>query len=176
MPEHTFSICAYKDSPYLEQCLKSAAWPERAGRDHSMHLHPQPLHSGLAGNTASPCSCGTAEAIYGTTGTSHMKRRDPAGHHRPPGRLLSPGIRQAGPGRLQDMAGHHRVHHGLPCGEKWKTGPARTPCSLSSVSCGCRCGPLDADRTWMKRLPLIFGNPISCPATTYHKKLPETRW
>ena len=41
---HTFAICAYGDSPYLEECMVFSGLSEAEIGDHLLHLHAQSLY------------------------------------------------------------------------------------------------------------------------------------
>ena len=41
---HTFAICAYGDSPYLEECMASLACQRQKSENHLLHLHAQSLY------------------------------------------------------------------------------------------------------------------------------------
>ena len=59
---HTFAICAYKDSPYLEECMASVK-------------RQAPISAVWLKNTAFPCMCGRGKAAFGRTGCSPMRRQ-----------------------------------------------------------------------------------------------------
>ena len=40
MSEHTFVICAYRESPYLEECIQSLRGTDGGLGDPDGHLHP----------------------------------------------------------------------------------------------------------------------------------------
>lgn len=39
MMSHTFAICAYKDSPYLDACIHSLKLPVGEIKDHSLYFY-----------------------------------------------------------------------------------------------------------------------------------------
>ena len=57
MMSHTFAICAYKDSPYLDACIHSLKQPVGEVKDHSLYFHAQSVSGGYGKDPRHPSVC-----------------------------------------------------------------------------------------------------------------------
>lgn len=170
--DHTFAICAYKDSPYLEACIKS--------------LKRQSVSSNIILCTSTPSRYIQALAdvfdlpVYVRNGESDIQADWNFAYEKAQTRLVT--IAHQDDCYHKDYAKHVQ--------ECWKRYPDTTvfttdcvivkhetvqkPGLVQFVKLLLRL-PLRlhglADRTWVKRLALRFGNPIICPSCTYDKEV-----
>lgn len=171
MLSHTFAVCAYKDSPYLESCIKS--------------LKRQSVPSEIILCTSTP-SCyiqALAEVydlpLYVRDGASDIRDDWNFAYEKASGRLVTIAH--------QDDRYHKDYTKTLQeCWERYpdttvfmtdcavvKNGEVQKPGLVPFVKHLLRL-PLRlrryADRTRVKRAALIFGNPVICPSCTYDKE------
>lgn len=171
MQSHTFAVCAYKDSPYLEACLKS--------------LKRQSVQSEIILCTSTPSKYirGMAELfdvpLYVREGESDIQDDWNFAYHMAKSRLVTIAH--------QDDC-YHR-DYGKTLRECWEQYPDTTvfmtDCAIVRENELQKPGlvqfvkhllrlPLRlrrfADRTWVKKAALMFGNPIICPSCTYDKE------
>lgn len=171
MLSHTFAVCAYKDSPYLEACLKS--------------LKRQAVQTNIILCTSTPSKYiqGMAEAfnlpLYVREGESDIREDWNFAYHMADSRLVTIAH--------QDDCYHKDYVKTLQeCWGKYpdttvfmtdcavvKDGEAQKPGLVQFVKHLLRL-PLRlrrlSDRAWVKKAALVFGNPIICPSCTYDKE------
>ncbi|MBS1482197.1 MAG: glycosyltransferase family 2 protein [Clostridium sp.] len=170
--KHVFSICAYKDSPYLERCIRSLKAQSLPGHMILCTSTPSPYIDGLAWKYGIP--------LYVRDGESNIRddwnfayemadgelvtiaHQDDMYHREYSAQLLE------AYGRYPDMTvfttDYAIIKNGrLITGDKmlWIKRLLRIPLRMPCLN----------GLTWVKRLYLILGNPICCPATTYQKKM-----
>lgn len=171
MPSHTFAVCAYKDSPYLEACIKS--------------LKRQTIPSDIILCTSTPSKYihGMAELfnlpLYVREGKSDIRDDWNFAYQMADSRLVTIAH--------QDDCYHKDYVKTLQqCWEAYPdTTVFMTDCAVVKNEEVQRPGlvlfvkhllrlPLRlrrlADRTWIKKAALMFGNPIICPSCTYDKE------
>lgn len=171
MPEHTFAVCAYKDSPYLEECLKSLKGQTVPAEIILCTSTPSPYIRELAGRYGIP--------VYVREGASDIRDDWNFAYETARTRLVTIAH--------QDDCYHRDYARQVQaCWRKWpdasvfttdcqvvRDGRPVPPGAVQFVKHVLRL-PLRArrmaDRTWVKRLPLLFGNPIICPSCTYDKE------
>ncbi len=171
MISHTFAVCAYKDSPYLEECIRS--------------LKGQSVQSEiiLCTSTPSPFIQETASRydlpLYVREGKSDIQEDWNFAVEKAAGRLVTIAH--------QDDC-YHR-DYGKYVQQCWNRYPDTsvftTDCAIVKNGQMQKLGmvpfvkhvlrmPLRfyglADRTWLKRLPFLFGNPVICPSCTYDRE------
>lgn len=171
MPSHTFAVCAYKDSPYLEACIKS--------------LKRQTVPSDIILCTSTPSKYiqGMAELfnlpLYVREGRSDIQDDWNYAYQMADSRLVTIAH--------QDDCYHKDYTKTLQ--QCWETYPDTTvfmtDCAVVKNEEVQKPGlvmfvkhllrlPLRlrrlADRTWVKKAALVFGNPVICPSCTYDKK------
>ena len=170
--EHVFAIPAYKDSPYLERCIRS------------LKAQSVPTHIILCTSTPSPFLEDMAKK-YGLPyhvreGESSIREDWNFAYSKADGRFVTIAhqddiyhkdyvlnLLKAGK-RYRDMT-VFTTDYVIVKGEKLITGDKmlwvkrllRLPLRFPGL----------CDRTWVKMAPLLLGNPICCPATTYNKAL-----
>ena len=171
MLSHTFAVCAYKDSPYLEACLKS--------------LKRQSVQSDIILCTSTPSKYiqGMAELfnvpLYVRDGASDIQDDWNFAYHMADSQLVTIAH--------QDDC-YHR-DYGKTLQECWERYPDTTvfmtDCAVLKENKVQKPGlvqfvkhllrlPLRlrqlSDRTCVKKAALVFGNPIICPSCTYDKE------
>lgn len=171
MVSHTFAICAYQDSPYLEACIRS------------LKRQSAPADIILCTSTPSPYIQALADVfdlpLYVREGESDIQADWNFAYEKAQGRLVTIAH--------QDDCYHRDYARQVQeCWEKYPdTTVFTTDCSILKGNEPERPGlvqfvkvllrlPLRfcgiADRTWVKRAALLFGNPIICPSCTYDKE------
>ena len=60
MPDHTFAICAYKDSPYLDACIHSL----KRQSAKSLHFHTESVSGGDVEDPRYPALCAGGKERY----------------------------------------------------------------------------------------------------------------
>lgn len=170
--KHVFSVCAYGDSPYLEKCIRSLKAQTLPGHIILCTSTPSPALSGVARKYSLP--------FFVREGTPNMRddwnfayemadadlvtiaHQDDLYHKDYAACLMAAYERH--PDMLLFTTDYAILKKGrLITGGKmlWIKRLLRLPLSFSFLN----------KRTWGKRLALVLGNPICCPATTYHKKI-----
>lgn len=172
MIPHTFAICAYKDSPYLEACIKS--------------LKRQSVKSEIILCTSTPSKYIQALAdvfdlpLYVREGESDIQEDWNFAYEKAGGRLVT----------IAHQDDCYHKDYAKKVQECWEAYPDTTvfttdcaiichdelqrPGMVQFAKCILRI-PLRfhrlANRTWIKKAALLFGNPIVCPSCTYHKEM-----
>lgn len=171
MISHTFAICAYKDSPYLEACIKS------------LKRQSVPTNIILCTSTPSKYIQALAEVfelpLYVREGESDIQEDWNFACRMAQTRLVTIA-------HQDDCYHRDYVRYVQECWEKYpdttvfttdcaivKHEDVQKPDLVQFVKHVLRL-PLRfhrfSDRTWVKRAALLFGNPIICPSCTYDKK------
>lgn len=170
--KHVFSICAYKDSPYLEPLIRSLV------------SQSVPSHIILCTSTPSPYIDGLAWKygiqVFVRHGGSNIRddwnfayemadgelvtiaHQDDMYHKEYAERLLA--AYRAYPDMTVFTTDYVIVKNGrLITGDAmlWVKRILRLPLRVPALN----------HRAWVKKMALVFGNPICCPATTYQKKM-----
>lgn len=171
MYKHVFAIPAYKDSPYLEQCIRSLKAQTAPSPIILCTSTPSPYIVGLADKYGIPLHVRDGESsISGDWNFAYSEaegelvtiaHQDDVYHRDYTLRLL------AAYRKYEDMTVFTTDYVILKDGKLitgdrmlWVKRLLRIPLRIPALN----------DRKWVKLLPLIFGNPICCPATTYNKK------
>lgn len=169
---HCFAVCAYKDSPYLERCIRS--------------LERQKIKSRIILSTSTPSDYikGIAEkhgiAYYVRDGESDIQADWNFAYNHADAEYVTvahqddeyaPGYTKAlyrAIGKYDDISLFITDYLPIKNGEKGKRDInsrirrfLRTPLKAECL----------ADKKWVKKAVLCLGNSICCPAVTYHKKL-----
>lgn len=170
--KHVFSICAYKDSPYLESCIRS------------LTAQSVPSHIILCTSTPSPYIDGLAWKygieVFVRDGESNIRDDWNFAYEMADGDLVTIAHQDdmyqrnyaeellKAYARYPDMSlfttDYVIVKNSrLVVSDKmlWVKRLLRLPLRIPALN----------DRAWVKKLALILGNPICCPATTYQKKM-----
>lgn len=171
MERHTFAVCAYKDSPYLEACIRS------------LKRQSVPSEIILCTSTPSEYIREMAELFgipfYVREGESDIQDDWNFAYEKASGRLVTIAH--------QDDCYHKDYAKWVQnCWEQYPdTTVFTTDCAIVKNQKVQKPGlvqfvkmllrlPLRfrrfTDRTWVKKLALIFGNPIICPSCTYDKE------
>ena len=168
--KHVFAICAYKDSPYLESCIRSLVGQRTKSPVILCTSTPSPYINGLAGRYGIP--------VFVRDGASNMRDDWNFAYHMADGELVTIAH--------QDDVYHKdyvtellRAYRRYPDMTMFtsdyvivKNGALITGDKMLLVKRLLRLPlrfPALNDRVWVKKLPLMFGNSICCPASTYRK-------
>lgn len=171
MLSHTFAVCAYKDSPYLETCIKS------------LKRQSVPTNIILCTSTPSKYLQGMAEVfglpLYVREGASDIQDDWNFAYHMAESRLVTIA-------HQDDYYHKDYVKTLQTCWERYPdTTVFTTDCAVVKDDTVQKPGlvpfvkhllrlPLRlrqlADKTWVKKAALVFGNPIICPSCTYDKE------
>lgn len=171
MFSHTFAVCAYQDSPYLEACIKS--------------LKRQTVPTDIILCTSTPSRYIQALAdvfelpLYVREGKSDIQEDWNFAYHMAEGQLVTIA-------HQDDCYHKDYVRTLMECRAKYPdTTVFTTDCAVMKEGTLLRPGlvqfvkhllrfPLRfhrlSDRTWVKKAALLFGNPIICPSCTYDKE------
>ena len=169
--EHVYAIPAYGDSPYLESCIRSLKGQSSPSPILLCTSTPSPYLEGLAEKYALPYhvrqgESGIAEdwnfAYAMAEGDWVTIAHQDDVYHRDYGARLKQAIR-----RYRDMTVFTTDYVIVKDG-RLITGDAMLMVKrLLRLPLRLRCL---ADRTLIKRLPLMLGNSICCPAISYNKR------
>lgn len=172
MVSHTFAICAYQDSPYLEACIKS------------IKRQSEPVDIILCTSTPSRYIQALADVfdlpLYVRDGKSDIQDDWNFAYGKAQGKLVT----------IAHQDDCYHKDYAKAVRECWEQYPDTT---VFTTDCAILHGeepvkpgliqfvkhilrvPLRfktmADRTWVKQAALVFGNPIICPACTYNKEV-----
>ncbi len=174
---HTFAVCAYKDSPYLEACIRSLKAQTERSEIICCTSTPSPYIEAIAARYQIP--------LYVRNGKSGIREDWLFAYGKAHGRLVTIAhqddvYRKDYAAELKkaymkypdllvfvsdyltikmkaDAAGETEVFNLVWLVKKL----LRLPLRLRFLS----------GRTWLKRSCLLFGNSLCCPACTYHKTL-----
>ncbi len=170
--KHVFAICAYKDSPYLESCIRSLAGQRVKSPVILCTSTPSPYIDRLAGKYGVP--------VYARDGASNMRDDWNFAYHMADGELVT--IAHQDDVYHKDYAAELlRAYRRYPDMTMFtsdyvivKHDKLITRDKMLLVKRLLRLPlrvPALNDRAWVKKLPLMFGNSICCPASTYQKRL-----
>lgn len=171
MLNHTFAICAYKDSPYLEACIRSlkrqtvpadiilctstpSAYIKELADVYQLPLFVREGKSDIQDDWNFAYEMADSRLVtiahqddcYHKDYTKYVQR---AWEHYPDTTVFTTECAIVKNGVVQKPGRIQFVKHVL-----------RMPLRIHRL----------ADREWVKKLPLRFGNPIICPSCTYDKK------
>lgn len=171
MMTHTFAICAYKDSPYLEACIKSLKKQTAASQIILCTSTPSAYIEELAERYALP--------VYVREGESDIQDDWNFACHMAQTRLVTIAH--------QDDCYHRNYAKWVQ--DIWERYPDTTvfttDCAIVKNGRVQRPGTVQlvkrllrlplrlhglCHRTWVKKAALVFGNPIICPSCTYDKE------
>lgn len=171
MVTHTFAICAYKDSPYLEACIKSLKRQTVPSEIILCTSTPSEYISRLAERYGIP--------VYVRDGESDIQDDWNYAYHMARTRLVT--IAHQDDCYHKDYAGQVQR-----CWKKYPdTNVFTTDCAIVRDGSVQRPGTVQlvkhllrlplrfhgiCHKTWVKRAALVFGNPIICPSCTYDKE------
>lgn len=171
MATHTFAICAYQDSPYLESCIRSLKRQTIPAKIILCTSTPSPFLRGLSEKYQVP--------LYIREGKSDIQADWNFAFEMAKGRLVTIAH--------QDDCYHREyARHVQECWDKYpdtmvfttscviiKNGRVQRPGTVEGVKCLLRL-PLRlhclAGFTWIKRGALAWGNPVVCPSCTYDRE------
>lgn len=171
MLTHTFAICAYKDSPYLESCIRSLKRQTAPAAIILCTSTPSPFLERMAEKYDLPC--------YVRRGESDIQKDWNFAYETADSDLVTIA-------HQDDIYHRDYAKYVRQCWERypdtsvfttdcvlWKDGRVsrhngvleikrllRTPLRLERI----------AHRTLVKRAALVWGNPIICPSCTYNKR------
>ncbi|MGN0158003.1 MAG: glycosyltransferase [Brotaphodocola sp.] len=171
MMEHAFAICAYKDSPYLEECIQSLKRQSVPTNVILCTSTPSPYIENLAAKYEIP--------VFVRDGKSDIQDDWNFAYEKAGARLVTIA-------HQDDCYHKDYVKKVLECWNKYpdttvftsdcaivKNGKIQKPGMVQFVKYILRF-PLRfhglSDRKWVKKAALVFGNPIICPACTYDKE------
>lgn len=171
MISHTFAVCAYKDSPYLEACIQSLKRQSVPSEIILCTSTPSPFIEEMAERYGLP--------FYVREGKSDIQDDWNFAFEKAAGRLVTIA-------HQDDCYHRDYARYVQQCWERYpdtsvfttdcaiiKNGQIQKPGTVSFVKHVLRM-PLRlrglADRTWLKRMPFLFGNPVICPSCTYDRE------
>lgn len=172
MNAHTFAICAYKDSPYLESCIKSLKKQTVSSSIILCTSTPSPYIQGMADKYGIP--------VFARDGQSDIQADWNFAYHMADSRLVTIA-------HQDDM--YHRQYAATVqnCWKRYpdtsvmttdavivKHGQLQKPDQVEFVKKMLRLPlrvPALNHLTAVKRSALRFGNPIMCPSCTYNKEM-----
>lgn len=171
MPSHTFAICAYQESPYLEECIKSLKRQTTPAEVILCTSTPNAYIQALADVFDLP--------LYVREGESDIQEDWNFAYEKAQGQLVT--IAHQDDCYHRDYAGEVQA-----CWQKYPdTTVFSTDCRILHDEDLQAPGVVQfvkhilriplrlhglADREWVKRAALVFGNPVICPSCTYHKE------
>lgn len=169
-PAHTFAVCAYQDSPYLEACLRSLRAQTRKADIILCTSTPSGYLRDLAARFQIPLYIreGKPDIQDDWNFAYHQARgeyvtiahQDDLYHRRYVETLM--GYGNAYPDMTLFMTDYVTIRHGRlekKGSVEWVKKLLRLPLRLKPL----------ADRRWVKRSALVLGNPVCCPSCAYHK-------
>lgn len=168
---HVFSICAYKDSPYLEQCIRSLKAQTAASHIILCTSTPSPFIHGLA--------CRYGIEVFVRHGESNIKDDWNFAYSKAEGDLVTIA-------HQDDIYHRDYAKELLAAYRKYpdmsvfttdyvivKNGRLITVDKMLWIKRFLRLPlrfPFLGDRAWVKKSVFMLGNPVCCPATSYQKK------
>lgn len=165
---HTFAVCAYKDSPYLEECIRSLKRQSVQTNVILCTSTPSPYIEEIAEQYGIP--------VFVRDGKSDIQDDWNFAYEKAGTRLVTIA-------HQDDCYHRDYAKKVLECWEKYpdttvfttdcaivKNGEVQKPGLVQFVKCILRL-PLRfhglANRTWLKKAAIMFGNSVICPACTY---------
>ena len=189
LPLHTFAVCAYKDSPYLEECIRSLKAQERVTDASGTELWGTSSEIICCTSTPSPFIRKITEKyqipLYVREGESNIREDWLFAYRKARGRLVT----------IAHQDDVYRKNYAVELKKAYRRYPdllvfVSDYLTLKMQQDGtARAEALDtvrlvkkllrlplrlhalADRTWVKKSSVLFGNSRCCPACTYHKAL-----
>ncbi len=189
LPLHTFAVCAYKDSPYLEECIRSLKAQERVTDASGTELWGTSSEIICCTSTPSPFIRKITEKyqipLYVREGESNIREDWLFAYRKARGRLVT----------IAHQDDVYRKNYAVELKKAYRRYPdllvfVSDYLTLKMQQDGtARAEALDtvrlvkkllrlplrlhalADRTWVKKSSVLFGNSLCCPACTYHKAL-----
>ena len=171
MPDHTFAICAYKDSPYLDDCIHSLKRQSVKSKIILCTSTPSPFLEAMSKIHDIP--------LYVREGKSDIQDDWNFAYEKADTRLVT--IAHQDDCYHRDYAAEVKR-----CWARYPdTTVFTTDCAILKGETLMRPGMIQfikmllrlplrlhvlADRTWVKKAALMFGNPIICPSCTYNKE------
>lgn len=171
MLSHTYAICAYKDSPWLEACIQSLKRQTIASEIILCTSTPSPYIGELAEKYGLP--------LYVREGESDIQDDWNFAYSQAKTRLVT----------IAHQDDCYHKNYGSYVQSCWEHYPDTTvfttDCSILKDAEPVNPGMVQfvkhllrlplrframSDRTWVKRLSLMLGNPIICPSCTYDKE------
>lgn len=184
LPIHTFAVCAYKDSPYLEECIRSLKEQEKGTEGSGQEVTSEII---CCTSTPSPYIERITKKyqvpLYVRDGASNIREDWLFAYRKARGRLVT----------IAHQDDVYRKNYA----RELLSAYCRYPDLLVFVSDyltlkmqkdgTAKVEPMDtvrlvkkllrlplrlhflADRTWVKKSAVLFGNSLCCPACTYHK-------
>lgn len=172
---HTFAVCAYQDSPYLEACIRSLKEQSSPSEIICCTSTPSPYIERITKAYQIP--------LYVRDGTSNIREDWLFAYQKARGRLVT--IAHQDDVYRRDYAKEvKKAYAAYPdllvfasdyLTLKMREGGQEKPEAVNPVwlvkkllrlPLRLRCC---SDRVWWKRSVLVFGNSICCPSCTYHK-------
>ena len=169
--KHVFAVCAYKDSPYLERCIRSlkaqtvpshiilctstpSSYIDRIAWKYGIQVFVRQGESNIRDDWNYAYSMADGELVT-------IAHQDDMYHREYSANLMS--AYKKYPDMTVFTTDYVIVKEGkLITGDAmlWVKRLLRLPLRFPDMN----------DRTWVKKLVFILGNPICCPANTYQKK------
>lgn len=170
--DHTFAVCAYKDSPYLEECIRSlkrqsepseiilctstpSAFIEEIAKKYDLPLFVREGQSDIQEDWNFACANAKTRLVT-------IAHQDDVYH-----RDYAKAVKDCWE-RYPDASVFTTDCVILRNGKTEQ--PGLIHCVKKLLRLPLRLRPL-ADRTGIKRMALMFGNPIICPSCTYNLEL-----
>lgn len=171
MISHTFAICAYKDSPWLEECIRSLKRQSVESEIILCTSTPSRYIRGMADLFGIPLYVREGEsdirddwnfacAMAGTRLVTIAHQDDR--YHKDYAKAVQECWEKYPDTTVfsTDCAVLYGAEPGKPGMVQFVKHVLRFPLRLRSL----------ADRTWVKRAAFLFGNPVICPSCTYDKE------
>lgn len=170
MNQHTFAICAYQDSPYLEACIKSlkrqavpadiilctstpSSYIDRLAGKYQIPVYVRDGASGILDDWNFACHMADTPLVT-------VAHQDDV-YHKDYGKTLLEQFKKY-PDMTLFTSDYVNVKHG-------KIKQYDVELLIKRIlRLPLRCSKLNHLR-WVKRSALMFGNPIGCPTCTYNK-------
>ena len=184
LPLHTFAVCAYKDSPYLEECIRSLKEQEKGTEGSGQEVTSEII---CCTSTPSPYIERITKKyqvpLYVRDGASNIREDWLFAYRKARGRLVT----------IAHQDDVYRKNYARELLSAYRRYPdllvfVSDYLTLKMQKDGtAKVEPMDtvrlvkkllrlplrlhflADRTWVKKSAVLFGNSLCCPACTYYK-------
>ena len=174
--DHTFAICAYKDSPYLEECVRSLVNQTVPANIILCTSTPSPYIEAIAGKYGIPVCVREGKSdiqddwnfAYGQTKTRYVTLAHQDDIYEPD--YLESFL--AAVKRYPDISLYFTAYTAI-CGGR--PDPAERTCRVKRLLCSLVRFHRLASLRWVKKSCLCLGNSISCPMTTYNRQIAGER-
>lgn len=169
---HTFAVCAYRESPYLEECLQSLLAQRVPSNILVCTSTPNAHIRGLAEKYGLP--------LYVREGESDIQADWNFAYDTADTQFVTIAHQDDVYGKeyvrvLLEKAARYTDLSIFFCSYVAVKGTRREPRERSAMVKRLLCLPVSctalADRAWLKKSCLCLGNSVSCPMTTYNKNL-----